>query len=59
MSTNGGACRDMIAATHPMPGTDPKPTFAQISAPAGMQRLQSFPPELEVLKTLHSSAPSV
>ena len=24
MSTNGGACRDMIAATHPMPGTDPK-----------------------------------
>jgi hypothetical protein len=23
MSTNGGACRDMIAATHPMPGTDP------------------------------------
>jgi hypothetical protein len=28
MSTNGGACRDMIAVTLPMPGTDPEGTFA-------------------------------
>lgn len=41
MSTNGGACRDMIAVTLPMPRTDPKQSVSSVCCMSAFQFIDS------------------